>query len=356
MTVVAPDWGECPEVVLHTTARIIRVPGRRPLRDVRIARALRGVWPVDAVMCATWYPDGVIALMSQVAAPLVIWAYGNELYDWDRMPSHLRRLLSPMRGRVKQGVLSRANVVLAISRFTADLVRKSAPRVRRVEVIPLGTDPEVFRPAPDRDALKRSLDLDGRGVVLSVSRLAPHKGHETVLRAVRMVASRHALTYVVVGDGPCRQQLESRVAEMGIEELVRFVGKVPDNELPRYYGAADVFALCSEERRNEGSVEGFGLVFLEASACGVPVVGTKAGGIPDAVEDGETGFLVPPRDAAAVARAIDLLLTDRGLARRMGEAGRQRVLDRFNWANTGEAVSDVLLSLLDSLPRKMEGR
>jgi phosphatidylinositol alpha-1,6-mannosyltransferase len=165
-----------------------------------------------------------------------------------------------------------------------------------------------------------------------------------------------ALKYVIVGDGPHRPALEALARHMGIESLVHFAGEVPDRELARWYAAADVFALCSEERRGERSVEGFGIVFLEASASGLPVVGTKAGGIPDAVADGETGLLVPPGDPDAVAHAIGRLLQDNELALRMGSAGRDRVLNQFNWGNTAIALSRELQSLLPGSSLRPQAR
>ncbi len=189
-------------------------------------------------------------------------------------------------------------------------------------------------------------------MILSVSRLAQYKGHETVMRAVSLLGGRFPVSYVIVGDGPGRQSLEGSAQRLGIQDHVHFAGKIPDHELPSFYAMADVFVLCTEERKHEASVEGFGVVFLEAAAAGLPVVATRAGGIPDAVADGETGFLVPPGDAPAVAEAIGMIFRDDSLALRMGQAGRQRVLDRFNWENTAAVVSRELHSLLaQSEPR-----
>jgi len=352
VTVIAPELGEAPERVSNTHARIIRVTGRRPLRDLKMALQLRPLGTFDAVICATWYPDGLVALLSRVRAPVAIWAHGSELYDWNRRGG--RRLLTGLRRRVRHRVFGRADVVFADSRFTRRLVKEFAPACQRIEVIPLGTDPSVFRPDLKAEEVKRRLGLSGEKVILSVSRLAAHKGHETVMRAVRLLSPRSALKYVIVGDGPRRQSLEVLSERLGIRRLVHFAGKVADEELPLYYSMADVFALCTEERRSEGGVEGFGLVFLEASASGLPVVATNAGGIPDAVVDGETGFLVPPGDSAAVATAVDRLLGDAELAAKMGAHGRQRVLDQFNWDNTSIAVSRQLESLLSSSGSQVE--
>jgi phosphatidylinositol alpha-1,6-mannosyltransferase len=226
------------------------------------------------------------------------------------------------------------------------LVKELVPACQAIEVVPLGTDPDVFKPEPGAGLLRRQLGFEGARVVLSVSRLSAYKGHETIMRAIPLMQSGSALRYVIVGDGPHRQSLETIAERLGIRAQIHFAGRVPDQELVLYYAMADVFALCTEERRDETDVEGFGIVFLEASASGLPIVATNAGGIPDAVADGETGFLVPAGDPAATAIALDRLLLDDQLAAAMGARGRRRVLQHFNWDNTARIVSHHLGSAL----------
>jgi phosphatidylinositol alpha-1,6-mannosyltransferase len=171
------------------------------------------------------------------------------------------------------------------------------------------------------------------GTLLSVSRLADtYKGHDTTIRALPLVRAKVPnARYVIAGGGPLRDYL-ARVAESaGVADHVEFLGDVSDADLPGLYRSADVLVTLSRESATAGGAEGFGIVCLEAAACGIPVVAGRSGGLPDAVEDGVTGFLVDPSDIGAAADTIVSLLTDSTRARAMGEAGRARVLERFTW-------------------------
>ena len=135
--------------------------------------------------------------------------------------------------------------------------------------------------------------------------------------------------YAIAGIGSRRDSLERLVAELGLGDAVRLLGFVSDDELPALYNAADLFVLAS--RRYDLLVEGFGISIVEASASGLPVIGSRSGGIPEAIRDGETGFLVEPEDPAALAATAIRLLGDEGLRRRMGAAGRAAVESYYNW-------------------------
>jgi phosphatidylinositol alpha-1,6-mannosyltransferase len=153
------------------------------------------------------------------------------------------------------------------------------------------------------------------------------------------------LTYVVAGDGQQRPALEALATSIGVEDTVEFLGYVPDEDLPSLYNAADVFAMPN--RREGTSVEGFGIVFLEANATGTPVVGGRHGGVTDAIEDDETGYLVDPEDSQAVADAIDRLLSDDDLRHSLGEAGRERVEASYTWDDVGAQLRSILISGLE---------
>ena len=164
-----------------------------------------------------------------------------------------------------------------------------------------------------------------------MGRLDYHKGIDTVIRALPAIrAVCPTARYAVAGVGIRRGYLEALITELGLgEAAVRLLGFVPDEELPALYNAADVFVLDS--RRFDLLVEGFGIAIVEASACGLPVVGGRSGGIPEAMRDGETGLLVDPEAPAAVAAAVCQLLADGEMRRRMGAAGRSAVEQYYNW-------------------------
>src|SRR3989441_1000523 len=172
--------------------------------------------------------------------------------------------------------------------------------------------------------------FDGGPWLLTVARLDFHKGIDTVIRALPAIrAAFPAVRYAVAGIGNRRSALEGLVSELGLADAVRLLGFVPDDDLPALYNAVDLFVLAS--RRYDLLVEGFGIAIVEASASGLPVIASRSGGIPEAVREGETGFLVDPDDPAAVAATAIRLLGDEALRRRMGAAGRAAVETHYNW-------------------------
>lgn len=239
---------------------------------------------------------------------------------------------------VRRAMLRRVDHVAAISTYTADLVRGLGVDPQRCTIVPNGVTP---RPASAPVALPDGL-ADGP-LLLTVARLVARKGVDDVLDAVaQLVPERPSLRYVVVGDGPERARLEAHAAALGLGGHVRFVGTQSDAALASWYAAADVFVMAP--RTQPPDVEGFGLVYLEAGAAGLPVVGTRSGGVPDAIADGETGLLVPEGDPAALAEALRTLLDRPDLRERFGAAGRASAA-RFTW----DATADRLLAIFSSL-------
>ncbi len=212
-------------------------------------------------------------------------------------------------------------------------LRVSAP----IDVVHPGVDTKTF--APDADArriAREKLGLEGRRVLLTVSRLASNKGHARVLDVLPELRARFSdLVYVVVGEGGERAALEQRAAELGVADAVHFAGRVADARA--WYAAADVFAMPSGRAGAGKAGEGFGISYVEAGACGLPVVASASGGANDVVIDGETGRLVDPGDAAALESAIAGWLADPEAARRMGEAARRHCA-RFDWERGADAM------------------
>ncbi|HWA56010.1 MAG TPA: glycosyltransferase family 4 protein, partial [Gemmatimonadales bacterium] len=200
--------------------------------------------------------------------------------------------------------------------------------------VPLGADPDRFSPDGARYPLP-----DGPWL-LTVARLVPHKGIDTGIEALALLRERYpALRYAIAGTGPDRDRLLALARERGVAERVVFLGEVPAADLPSLYRAATIYLGLSREESAEA--EGFGLALAEAQASGVAVVAGRSGGIPDAVGDGVTGLLVPPRDAAAAAREIAGLLDDPGRRRSLGAAGRRRVEEWLNWRRVSDDLRRV---------------
>ncbi|HEV2671896.1 MAG TPA: glycosyltransferase family 4 protein [Gemmatimonadales bacterium] len=216
------------------------------------------------------------------------------------------------------------------------------PLAETVRVVPLGTDPEQFRPGIDTRAVRTRYGLNGGGTwVLTVARLEPYKGVDMALKAVAQC--RHDgldVSYLVVGSGKRRKAYEKLAAELSIADHVRFVGNVPEAELPAVFNIATAYVGVS--RRADGSrVEGFGVALAEASACGLPVIAGQSGGLAEAVQDGETGLVVDPDEPAAVAGALKRLIGDQLLARRLGQAGRKSIETYYNWDRVIRDLLDI---------------
>jgi phosphatidylinositol alpha-1,6-mannosyltransferase len=202
-----------------------------------------------------------------------------------------------------------------------------------------GADVDAFRPdLPVEDLLLRH-GLEGRPVVACVSRLVARKGQDVLIRAMPEIRRRvPGASLLVVGDGPDRDRLEG-LARAEAPGAVVFAGQVSEADLPRYYRAGDVFAMPCRTRRGGLEVEGWGNVFIEAAACGRPVVVGDSGGAREALVDGVTGLLVDGGDVAAVGGAVASLLEDPARAAAMGEAGRRRVERSFTWPRAAEQLS-----------------
>jgi phosphatidylinositol alpha-1,6-mannosyltransferase len=232
-------------------------------------------------------------------------------------------------------VLRRADLVVSAGGYALEVAQRAAARVLPAVNVPPGVDVDRFRPLTDterKDARQRfGLPVDGE-VVVGVSRLVPRKGFDVLIQAAaRLIGERADLTVAIGGSGRDRRRLE-RLARHTTQAPVRFLGRVPDDVLPQLYGCADVFAMACRNRWFGLEQEGFGIVFLEAAAAGVPQVAGASGGSDEAVVDGETGVVVrDPRDPTAVAGGLRTLFADAGRRREMGTAARRRAETEFSY-------------------------
>lgn len=298
----------------------------------RVQRLARAFSP-GFVWCGNLKPAGFPALWvrRREGIPYGIMLYGSELL----LLQHRIRT-SPRKRVAARMALRDAAVLVAISAWTRALGLEVLDEIGlgsdavEVRTIPLGTDPLHFRPDLDTGPVRAKYGLEGGRWLLTVARLAVHKGIDTGLRLMAALRADHPdLRYAIVGSGVKQPVLEALARDLGVMDRVRFLTSVPDADLPAIYNCAEIYLGLS--RPAERLIEGFGISLSEASACGIPVVGALAGGIPDAVRDGETGFLVDPTDLRAVVHSVRSLLRDRELGRRLGHAGRRAVETYFNW-------------------------
>jgi phosphatidylinositol alpha-1,6-mannosyltransferase len=268
--------------------------------------------------------------------PYVVYTYSADILEFSRNFLTLW---------IMKKVFSESEHVIANSVFTKSLVTGHglAPK-DKITVSTPGVDTEIFDPARGDGGIREKYGIKGkRKMVLTVARLAARKGHENVLTALSdVVRSYPELTYVIVGEGPMRSALESLVKEKGLEKNVIFAGEMPLEKLVFFYNACDVFVMTPRYIKEEGDVEGFGIVFLEANACGKPVIAGKSGGVTEAVIDGETGFLVAPENTEEIRDAMLKLLGDEGLAKELGARGLKRVRAEFNWASRVEELKEYI--------------
>lgn len=228
------------------------------------------------------------------------------------------------------------------SRIARALSPEAASRMR--QLVP-GVDDQTFSPAnAGAGALVRErLGLTGRPVIVCVSRLMPRKGQDTLIEALPEVARAvPGAALLIVGGGPYRHDLQQMVADRGLAKSVVITGSVPFEQLPAHYAAGDVFAMPCRTRKRGLDVEGLGIVYLEASATGLPVIAGASGGAPDAVLDGETGYVVPGRSPTVVADRLIELLQNPERAARMGQAGRAWVEGTWNWPLLAGRLTDLL--------------
>jgi phosphatidylinositol alpha-1,6-mannosyltransferase len=308
---------------------------------VRRVRRLAQEVGAKVVVLDPVLPLGLIG--PRLGLPYAVVLHGTEITVPGRLPVS-RPLLAK--------VLSGATLVIAAGGYPERearlAVRKKAAFPTVVQVPP-GVDTSRFRPlaAIDKAAARARLGLPPGGpLVVSVSRLVPRKGMDTLIRAAAALAPDHPdLTVAISGAGRDLPRLRHLVRSTGAP--VQLVGRVSDLDLPSLYGCADVFAMCCRRRWAGLEQEGFGIVFLEAAACGVPSVAGDSGGAAEAVDDGRSGFVVAhPDDHKAVARVLGRLLDDAGLASEQGQAARTRAESDFDYDGLSERLSAALNGLV----------
>jgi len=267
--------------------------------------------------------------------------YGVVIHGGDLLT--LRRHLHSTRKRpVVRTLLGTAARIVANSRWTADRCRSVCADLGialegRLQVIPLGTDPAVFRPGLDPTEARATFGLPEGRWLITVARLTPHKGIDTGIRCLAALAPEMPdLRYAVVGTGSDLARLQTLARDLAVAHRVYFLGQVGDADLPGLYNLGDVY--LGPSRLQADGVEGFGISIVEASGCGLPVVVGKSGGTSEAVRDGETGILVNAEDPGAFAATVRSLFDDRDQAGRMGAAGRRAVETFFNWNRVVRAM------------------
>ncbi|MFS8478485.1 MAG: glycosyltransferase family 4 protein [Micromonosporaceae bacterium] len=324
------------EVVREPTSVLLPTPAVAR-RAAQLARS-RGC---DTVWFGAAAPLGLLAAGLRRRAGItrvVAQTHGHEV-GWAALPG-ARGLLR----RIGRGV----DVVTYLGEYQRVRLDRAIGRLTSLERLAPGVDTDAYHPDVDGGPVRARYGLAGRPVVVCVSRLVARKGQDTLIRALPLVRRRVPdAALLLVGGGPYRSTLQRLAREVGVADDVVFTGSVPWAELPAHYAAGDVFAMPCRTRAGGLDVEGLGIVYLEASATGLPVIAGDSGGAPDAVRDGETGYVAPGRDVAAVADRVAELLADPERARRMGAAGRAWVEAEWRWDTLADRMGRLLRVITD---------
>jgi phosphatidylinositol alpha-1,6-mannosyltransferase len=337
VSVIAPDWEGAAGFDGEATFPIARRPGRflwptpsmAEAVDREIARS-----GAEVILFGDAFPLALLGpRLAARGTPYLVAAHGFDYWLSTVPVAHgvMRRMTSRA-----------ARVAVMCSRFIARRVRTAVPPEVPVSVLYPGADLERFRPDLPTADLRERHGLTDRPLVVCVSRLVARKGQDVLIRSMRDVLRRvPEAALVIVGDGPRAAGLR-RLAEEAPNRSVVFTGEVSEDDLPRYYALGDVFAMPCRTRLGGMEVEGWGNVFIEAAACGRPVVVGDSGGARETLVHGETGLLVDGRSVPAVADAVATLLEDPAYARRLGKAGRARVEARHTWSGAAEQLGEWL--------------
>jgi len=339
----APDIGGVQRYLYEITRRLARrhqvtvitpvpAPGPEPYRRVVVPRTRWDLWlralaasRPDRVLVGHAHPR--LLLVAALVAPgkYAAIAYGN---DYRAAQQRWHR---PLFSRL----LAHAHPFITITHANAQhLQRLGLPAPL---VIYPGTDPKMFTP-PRRDP-------PFPPVLLTVGRLVPRKGVDTVIQALPLLLQHVPnLRYRVVGSGPDRERLQALARRLRVHDMVEFLGRVEDALLPNIYRNAHLFVMPVREEEAGASVEGFGIVFLEAAASGLPVITSTEGGAAEALVPGKTGVLVPPQDPVTLAQVITALLKDPERRKQMGKAGRAWVESEMTWDHTARRLEWALVS------------
>ena len=320
---------------------VIRDRSKILLPSLRVGRAVRALVRkrgITQVFFGAAAPLGLLShgLRKAGVQRIVALTHGHEVW-WAKVWP-----FTWMMRRIGSGV----DVLTYLGSFTKSAISRSLSKKASSAMVRIapGIDTTHFAPSQDADVLKRELDLADRRVIVSVGRLVHRKGQDTLVEALPEILQSFPDAHLLfVGVGPHLEYIHKRAIQLGVLSNVSFVGRVQYSELPRFISVGEVFAMPSRSRLAGLEVEGLGIVYLEASACELPIVGGKSGGAPDALLEGDTGFAVDGLKPSEVASAVITLLKDPVRAKEMGKRGRQWIIDEWEWRHWSAKFNDLFL-------------
>jgi len=319
--------------------KIVRDPSKILLPTPIVARRISALIREEKIKTAAFgaaAPLGLLAysMRRSGVVRIVALTHGHEVWWAKVFPFNL------LLRKIGQGVDS----LTYLGEFTRSFISRPLTQSAKNAMIKIapGIDTEHFSPR-NSENLRRSLKLSEKKTIVCVARLVHRKGQDRLIEAMPLVLKEISNAHLlIVGQGPYQQKLFEKVRQLNLEEHVTFTGRINYEQLPEYICVGDLFAMPSRSRFAGLEVEGLGIAYLEASACGLPVIAGSSGGAPDAVEDGKTGQVVDGRDTTAIARSVIKFLKDPEGSKRMGEYGRTWVVEKWRWQIWSEAFERLL--------------
>lgn len=308
------------------------------LRVTKRAKAIIRLHDIEVIVFGAAAPLALMApaLRNSGVKKIVALTHGHEVWWAKIFPFNLamKRIGKSVDHLTYLGEFTRNAIAQSLTKKSTDSMVKIAP----------GIDTAHFIPQPDSMQKRITLGLENKKIIISVGRLVHRKGQDKLIEAMPQILQSVPNAYLLlVGEGPYRSHLEKLANKLSLNESITFVGRILYDKLPNYLSAADVFVMPSRSRFFGLEVEGLGIVYLEASACGIPVIAGNSGGAPDAVLEGVTGLCVNGTDISQIANAVIEICSDAGRASQMGSAGRNWIVDQWRWEIWSKEFNSLLV-------------
>jgi phosphatidyl-myo-inositol dimannoside synthase len=278
----------------------------------------------------TTHAIGAILISELQGIPYVVLSHGNDL-DY-QISNWIDEIVANI-------VIKNSSQFLCNSYYVKEKILKKGYR-GGVNIFHPGVDTEKFNPNIDKDEIQIRYANKENKIIFTAARLVSYKNIENILRSLVFVIKKIPnITYIIAGEGEQRYNLGNISRDIGIDKYVKFIGYVENDKLPAIYCASDIYVMPS-------IIETFGISFIEANACGKPVIGGQIGGVEDAIVNGETGLLVNPNNIEEIAEAIIKILSDNNLSEKLGKNGRKRAEKEFDWKIKGKEIETLLQNIL----------
>jgi len=290
----------------------------------------------DLLISQRWNVSGLICekARNSFSIPHYQWFHGNEIYD--------RHLSQKRWERLFRTAITNADLNIMVSSFTERKLRDRVHLPLRSQVIYSGVDVNKFVPAGNQEMIKSQLGFSGRYVLLTLGRLVARKGQDQVIQALpKIVPNIPNILYVIAGKGKYEEHLKSLVRSLALEKHVYFTGFITEEQKLSYYQMCDQYLMPSREIEDEGDIEGFGLTFLEANACGKPVIAGASGGCTEAVKENVNGLIINPLDTDAISASV-LKLYDPDFYSKLSTSAISYVNEHLSWDRSAQTVIECL--------------